>query len=364
VKKNSFAILGAGNAGHAYAAHLSMRGFDVSIAGIPEDEQGRLIPIRQRGGIEITGIVSGFGTIDPENVTTSVETAVEDRNVIIMAVPAHGHEYFFEKLVSSVENGQTIVITPDYFGTFILTKMLGDMGVKKNIKIVGTQSMVYGCRLAGPAKVYSGGFKDLVLSASLPGRSTDSALLALRTVYPQYISATNIIEVNLANPFFIICPILILANLARTELKKDFFIYKETTPAMAHIMESMDRERIQLGKALGIRLSSLCSTIKTMYSRSSLEGKDLYELFQKNPLFGFAKGPDSIRNLFVMQEVPFGLVPLASLCCELGVECPTVEAVIQLLSVSAGEDFFDKGLSTEKLGLKDLTGEKINKLVR
>ncbi len=49
-----FAVLGTGNSGQAYAADISLKGYSVNLAEVPEFENN-LLAIEKKGGIEISG---------------------------------------------------------------------------------------------------------------------------------------------------------------------------------------------------------------------------------------------------------------------------------------------------------------------
>jgi opine dehydrogenase len=94
-----------------------------------------------------------------------------------------------------------------------------------------------------------------------------------------------------------------------------------------------------------------------------LRGKDLYELLSKSPVHTKTKGPDGLHHRYVAEDVPYGLVPIASLCEHLGVPCPTIKAVIHLYSIALGKDLMVEGVNVEKLGWKRLGGEEIIKSI-
>ena len=50
------AVIGAGHAGHAMAAHLSLAGFPVRLYELPRFADN-IRPAQERGGIELTGVV-------------------------------------------------------------------------------------------------------------------------------------------------------------------------------------------------------------------------------------------------------------------------------------------------------------------
>ena len=136
--KPRIAVLGAGNGAHAYAGYLAMKEFDVSIIGIPEEEESRIKPIRERGGIEISGVITGFGKINSENASVDVGRGIKGLKIIFVVVPSCGHEYFAKELAKSVEDGQIIIICPDNFGSLRFAKIFKNYNVKKNVKLAGT----------------------------------------------------------------------------------------------------------------------------------------------------------------------------------------------------------------------------------
>jgi opine dehydrogenase len=67
------AVLGAGNGGLAAAADLTLRGHEVRLFEHPAFRE-HLVPIRERGGIELIGVASGFASVDL--VTDDIRSAV------------------------------------------------------------------------------------------------------------------------------------------------------------------------------------------------------------------------------------------------------------------------------------------------
>ncbi len=89
-KIHSVAILGAGAGGCACAADLILRGYDVRLHARSERRLGL---IRERGGIEIMGGVhQGFAEL--HILTSSVAEAIENADLIMIAVSAPGLSYY------------------------------------------------------------------------------------------------------------------------------------------------------------------------------------------------------------------------------------------------------------------------------
>jgi len=78
------AILGAGNGGCAFAGSLAIKGFEVSLY---ENQvfKKNIIPIKSRGGIEVTGLINGFGKL--KEVTTDIRVAMDKADLIMIVVP-------------------------------------------------------------------------------------------------------------------------------------------------------------------------------------------------------------------------------------------------------------------------------------
>ncbi len=80
-------------------------------------------------------------------------------------------------------------------------------------------------------------------------------LEALRPAYPQFIDGVNVLHTGLDNMGAIFHPALTLLNAGRIESTNgDFQFYIEgVTPSVARVLEVLDRERVTVAAALGIR---------------------------------------------------------------------------------------------------------------
>ena len=359
------AVLGCGHGAHAVAGILSLKGSKVTIVGAAPIDADKVDAIRRRGGIELEGAVKGFGEV--EEATLSIEAGVKGREYVLVVTPAHAHEYFLPKLASALERVQRVVIIPDNWGSLRLLKVLKDLGKEPPALIGGTASLPYACRLSGPAKVNVLGIKDpgTIPLATIPSVRTRELINELKGFFYEFSEARNILEVVLNNINFPIHPVVTLLNLGRVEYTKgDFDFYGEgITPSVAKIMEAVDAERRALGRTLGLELPSLYELVSSMYRSSGLRGKNLHELLSTSPIHTKTKGPDSLHHRYVVEDVPYGLVPIASLCEYLGVPCPTINAIVHLYSVALGRDLMTEGVNVEKLGWMRAGREEIIKAI-
>jgi opine dehydrogenase len=82
-KSITWSVIGGGNGGQSLSAHLALLGFPVRLYDIFEDT---IESIRKRGGIEVSGAVTGFGKI--ELATTDIATAINGADIIMIVAPA------------------------------------------------------------------------------------------------------------------------------------------------------------------------------------------------------------------------------------------------------------------------------------
>jgi opine dehydrogenase len=104
------AVLGAGNGGHAFCAHLAMDGFEVRLYEAPQFKHN-LEPILAKGGIEAFGDRSGFAEIN--TVSTNMEQVVRGADVVIIPVPAFAQDHMVNECLPYVEEGRIILFSPD-----------------------------------------------------------------------------------------------------------------------------------------------------------------------------------------------------------------------------------------------------------
>jgi opine dehydrogenase len=66
------------------------------------------------------------------------------------------------------------------------------------------------------------------------------------------------------------------------------------------------------------------------------------------------KGPGHLKDRYVTEDVPYGMVLLSTLGDLLGVPTPTHDAVIQLASIINRTDYWKTGRGIKQLGLYNL----------
>jgi opine dehydrogenase len=339
------AVLGAGNAGHAMAADLALAGLQVNLYELPEFERN-LDPIRERGGIQITGLVRrGFARLN--RVTTDIAEAVEDVEHILVATQALAHERLAELCAPYVHGGQAIVLLPGSGGALVFGQALRGKGVTT----AETVTLPYACRVVQPAHVHvhaRPGVREVL--GVFPACQTDGVIEALRALYPMLVPAANALEAALYNPNVLLHPIGTLFNIGRIEYAKgEFWMYKEGfTFSVWKIVEALDKEKMALLRALGLK---------------AMPYKEHYRWRYEKPWSDFAaassKGPLDAHTRYIKEDIPIGMVLWASLGDLLGVATPMARAIIHICSVVHDTDYWAQGRTVEKLGLAGMSTSEL-----
>jgi opine dehydrogenase len=75
------------------------------------------------------------------------------------------------------------------------------------------------------------------------------------------------------------------------------------------------------------------------------------------------KGPENLKDRFVTEDVPYGMVLISTLGEMLGVPTPTHNAVIQLTSVINRTNYWKSGRGVKELGLSKLDKPGLKKFL-
>ncbi|ERM93036.1 NADP transhydrogenase subunit alpha [Caldanaerobacter subterraneus subsp. yonseiensis KB-1] len=356
MKMPYFAVIGAGNGGQAIAGHLALKGFKVNLYNRTYE---KLIPIIQRGGIELEGEVEGFGKLNL--VTDDIGKAVKDVDMILVAVPASAHAMIAEELLPYLQRGQIVVLNPGRTGGALEVHNIFKKRSDLEVVVAETDTFIYACRSSnGKAKIYK--IKDIVSVAAIPKDKTEEVVEILNIAFPQFVAAENVLETSFNNFGAIFHPAPTLLNAARIETTKgNFEYYREgISPSVAKILEKIDNERMMVAKALGVKTISAKRWLKESYNA---DGDTLYEAIQNTKAYIGLMAPDTVNCRYIFEDVPMSLVPISSIGKEIGVKTPTIDAIIHLASVMHGKDYWEIGRTADKLGIRGMSPKEIIELV-
>ena len=359
------AVLGGGNGGFCAAADLTLRGCEVRLWEFPEFIH-TIEPIINAGGIALRGIV-GDGFARPASVSTDLEAALDGAQLVLVIVPADAHKPIARACAPFISRDHTILLMPGCCGGALeFYNASCAAGAPADIVIAETTSLVYAVKKENGNGVWARGLKENLPLAAFPAVNTNHVLQRVRQVYSQFTPALNVLETSFHNLNHIVHPPGMLANLGFIEGAPEqvWHYYRDGyTPGTARLAEEMDNERLAIVSAFDLPGVSVHDTLIDYYGYQGMRGESLYELFRTSPVHGPARGPKTTHHRMLTEDVPYGLVPLASFAGVVDVPTPIMNAVISTASVVNNTDYSQTGRTVENLGLGDKTAVDIRRYV-
>ncbi len=356
-----YVVIGAGHGGKAMAAHLALMGFPVTLYNRTADN---IAAIGTRGGIELTsfeGGPHGFGRL--AMVTSDMGEALRDADVIMVVVPSSAHAAIASTAAAHLRDGQIVVLNPGRTGGAMeFVKVLGDQGCEADVTIAEAETFIYASRSEGPAESRIFRIKDAVPLAGLPATRTQTVLQALQSAYPQFIDGKNVLHTGLNNMGAVFHPALTLLNAGRIESTMgEFQFYVDgVTPAVGRVLEVLDRERVTIASALGIRARTALEWLRMAYDAT---GVDLTEAIHNQPGYRGIMAPRTLHHRYLFEDVPMSLVPMANFGQRYGVSVRGMDSIIRLACFVHHTDYWRRGRTLPKLGIEQWSVGELTRYV-
>ena len=347
------AVIGAGNGGQSIAGYLALQGYETSLYDIDVQKMDIL---KQKGGIELTGRIEGFGRIDC--ITTDIAEAVKGATIVMVTTVANAHRAVAKSMAPYVEEGMTIILNPGRTcGALVFNQTLQTQGCTKRYYLGEAQTLVYACRVIENGKVNIIGVKDEVFLSGLPASDTDYILSKINPMYPCFVKADNVLRTSLENIGAMFHPCVCLFNAATIERQDEFWFYRDMTEQVARFIEKFDQERLAVGKAYGVDLLSVTEWIKFAYKDT--EGDTLCERMKNNPAYHDIKAPGTIFTRQLTEDIPTGVLPIMELGKAAGVDVPLLTSMVNTIEALLDMDLHTNGRSLKNLGLEGKSKDEI-----
>ena len=342
------AIVGTGIGGTEMAGYLGLNGRRVRVHDVRPDA---VSGIRERGGLEVSGIASGFAPI--ERATTDLAEAVDGAALIAITTLNNDHWAVAEMLAPLLRDGQTVCLIPGYVGgAFQFRRSLDDLGCRAEVKLGEMDNFPFTGTILGPAAVRVASLKRHLQISALPASDGPAVVELVRRALPPTALARNVLQTGLATMNPILHVPGMLGNQGRLDAGERFQFYGAgITRSVARVIDALDGERVALARAFGVEVPTVRGWLARTYG---LEGDDLYELIQRlhREIFKDSPAPTGLDARYVTEDVPYGLVPLAELGRLAGVPTPVAEALAVVASAALGRDFRREGRTLARMGLE------------
>ncbi len=351
------AVLGAGNGAHAFAGDLALRGHRVRLYNkFPEE----IAALQREGGVTLEGDLAGFGPL--ELVSSDIGPVVAEAEVILVVVPAAAHAFMSEACAPHLRDGQLILLCPGRTGGALeFRQVLRSLGVERRLLVAEAQTLLFVCRLSGPARVRVTALKRETALAALPARDTAAVLQRINPLYPQFHAAADVLETSLDNIGAVFHPATTVLSAARIESGAPFEFYRDMTPSVGRAIEAIDAERQAVARAYGFKTESASEWLLRTYA--GISGDTLFERIRSNAAYAGIAGPRSLDVRYIWEDVPTGLVPMVELGKLAGVAMPVASALAHLAGALCGRDFWGEGRNAARLGLSGLSPAAIKAFV-
>lgn len=357
------AVIGAGNSGYGLAADLGFRGYPTRLFDLPAFSAA-LEPVAASGGLRLRG-ARGEGFAPVAAATPDAAEALEGAAFIFIVVPGYGQEAMAEAIAPHLADGQAVVLLPGNMGGALECARVFRGSARVRILLGEGSSFIFACKKDGPDGVWIRGVKQGLPVAALPAADTPALLERLQPLFPECVPALNVLDTSLNNINHMVHPPAALLNVARSELQGGdwSFFLEGMSPAVCRVMERIDAERLALVGAFGLPRVGLLEWTLRFYAHQGMRGATLYDAFSTTPVHGAARAPAAVDHRYFTEDVPYGLVPIASLAESLGVPAPVTRGLVDLAGAACGRDFWVEGRTIDRLGLRSMTARDITAYV-
>lgn len=351
------AMLGAGNAGCAVSADLTMKGHEVTLIKTSHALHDDNFDFLLKNDGKMT--LDEFGTIKSANIhKLSRDVAdIKGAEVVIIYIQTNFHEQLIERIAPYLEDGQILLINPGYFSTAYVLKHCPD----KDIIVAEAESSFIDGRIMEPG-LFRVGFRNVRNPIGIyPVAKKEEAIVKLDQLGERFVYLDSVVEAALHNPNLIVHTVGSVMSIPRIEkAKSDFCMYHEAytrdNPATWRILEALDAEKMDVLENLGFPRLSYVEACKYRNSLDdSIDAKEVFLEYAEMPTR--AKGPTVVDSRYISEDVPQGLVMMEALGKALNVGTPVASSLISIASAALGRDLRAEGRTPEGFGMVNI--EKI-----
>ena len=348
------ALLGAGNAGCAVAADLTIHGHEVTLIKTSHAMHDDNFSYLQEHEGKMT--LNEFGEIKTayiHKVSRDVQD-IENAEVVIVYIQTNFHEQLIKRIAPHLQNGQILLINPGYLSTAYVLKHCQD----KDIILAEAESSFIVGRIMEPG-LFRVGFRNVRNPIGIyPSARKEEAIEKLDQLGERFVYLDSVVEAALHNPNLIVHTVGSVMSIPRIEKSRgEFCMYHEAytrdNPSTWKILEALDEEKMNVLEKLGFSRMPYVEACK--YRNSLDDNEDAKEVFLNYAEMPTrAKGPTVVDSRYISEDVPQGLVMLEALGKALDVVTPIASGLIAIASAALGRDLRAEGRTPEGLGIDNI----------
>lgn len=338
-------------AGVASAAVAALQGQAVRLHIWPGSEPG-LSDFVGRSRLAIDGYY-GEHLVEFELIADDLAAALDQPDVLVVVAETRGQRAVARVVAERLRGAGAVLLAPGGVGG-ALEFSGGLRGTDaERVTLAETNGLMHLGAISEPGRLTVKGVKRNLPVAFFPARGSERARSLVDELFPELSPVENVLITSLANTNTIVhSPVSILsAGLVETRGGDFPFFTQALSPGAGRLVESVDRERVRLLQALGLPSVTGVEWFQRFYADQGMRGATLQEMLSTFGAFQRSPSPSSLDHPYFSEDVPFGLVPLASLSRQFAEPAAATEAVISLCSTVCDRDFWAAGRTVESLGL-------------
>lgn len=355
------AIVGAGAGGCSAAAHLGQLGFETRLYSASAEA---LAPLQSIGGVRYEGVL-GEGFTPIARITRDPAEALDGAEVVMLVSPAHRHETWVTAIAPHLRPDQVLFVSPGHT-LLLIPAVLRRHGMRAPT-FCETATLPYMCRRPEPTTVRIFRVSQFMIFSAFPGKDAQRLYETIRSVYPTIRPHPSLLDTLFPYGNAIHHPPSTLSNAGRIEATGgDFYFYYDgITPSVGRLIDAVDRERRAVASALGATPMPFVELFYTMgYTTEAAYRTGLaYDAFHQSQPDRWIKAPTTLDHRYLLEDVPYGIVPYSELGRLAGVATPVIDAIIRLASIAMRRDFRAAGLTLDRLGLAGVPRDNVAALL-
>jgi opine dehydrogenase len=355
-KRLRVSILGAGAVAFGTAAHLARAGHDPMLWSPSGKRTASLAagqPLVAKNAIE--------GTFSPRIASSCAEAAV-DADVLMLALPGYGHKFALDAVAPHIREGQPIIIGSHLsFGALYLSRLLAARAIRAPIIAWGT-TLTTG-RQESLTEVNVATVRQRVDLASVPASAADEGhLLCTELFGDHFVKRDGLLAIALSNLNPQNHLAIALLNLTRMERAETWGQGENVTPAVGRFIEALDRERLAIAKAFDLSVRTVNEHFSLSFHVPMASVSEMNQEMHRQGRGGF--GPKTADSRYVLEDVPFGLLPTVVLGRLAGRPAALHESGMAIFSAAYGRDFTQDNDLLPDLGLERMSATELQALAR
>lgn len=345
LQKPKIAIIGAGSGGRAFAAYLAKNRFRVNLIYRTLPKIARIAKTRK---ILTKGAIHGVYKLNL--VTDNYALGLKDVDFILYVVPASAHRSITKAILPYLQQNQVILLNPGRtWGAIEVHNIIRKFNPYIRVLVGETQTLLFTCRAIEDFGVDIIRIKNEVDYCFYPEKLNLILQKFLKRIFPQLNPVSDIRITSLNNIGALVHPTTSILNAGAISRGGNFHFYTDgVTPAISRVIQKVDEERMQIMIALGLKVQSFIEWANKVYG---CQQGSYYETFKNILPYQGIKAPQSLQVRYITEDVPTGLVPLASLGKKLGIPTPGINSIINLANILFNFDFINNGRTISNVGL-------------